>query len=481
MKNCILLILFVIFPSVVNAEMIYLTEPHLKRFLQQHSPSVEQIEASFLAVQNESLTLKDKLTLRLDAKGQLYHSKEKLLNNFDGGVISNSTLYSVKLVKPTRYGLDMELQVFGNKTSNAFVNDATTSGAAFGLSIDLFKDFLGRQTNRSIKRSDLAVERAMLEKKSRLKTFESNVRKIYWSVVANNEKKKLVHALIQTAEKQYQEALLKQKSGAADQAVVSRFHSVLTSRKADLYSLEYREVELLKGMKELLPQLNYQNVKLGRYNTKETIREVMSCTETISSYKASPFENTVYDEIVDLLNQEETLETKVLSSYNAPDIKLNGQISTIGRGFGYNQSQDDLFNNGQPRSQVELNVSIPIGSSKTKSKKSAQLYQKKLYQSKAQANLAKIDAYHNQTTQLVHILKGVIMNQVQTKRALKQSHAENRLKYKQARIGLEELISEQEALLQAELAEIDTNLAIVHTLIDYFSIYMETPCKFNSL
>ena len=119
----------------------------------------------------------------------------------------------------------------------------------------------------------------------------------------------------------------------------------------------------------------------------------------------------------------------MLSTYNGPNIKLDGEISTIGRGFGYNNSHQDLFNNGKPRSSVQLNFSIPLSRSKTKTKKAAQRYKKNRYYAQAQGNLSKIDAYHDQTVKLVKILKGVLYNQGQSKMALKVSHQENKKKY----------------------------------------------------
>lgn len=474
------LLVFLSSMDVLAAEPLILTEPFLMDLVEANPPSVQQIEASFLAVQRENLMKKDQFSFRLEGAGSLYHSDERLLNDFDGGVIRDASSYSLGLVKPTRYGVDVGLKVFGEKTSNAFVTDASASGATLSLTVDLFRNFLGRQTNNDLKRSQLSVERAELEKKSSLKTFKANIQKLYWSLVANSERQRLLQSLIYTADKQYRESQQRNKAGVADSAEVARFQSVLTSRKADLFSVQYEEAELYKSLKSLLPKLNYEKVTLGKYNVDRAVKQVIACTEKIASYPESPFEFTVYDEIVNLLKQEEVLEQKVVSTYNGPDITLNGQISTIGRGFGYEASREDFFESGQPRSSVGVNVSIPLGGSKTKTKKATQQLQKNRYLAEADANLAKIDAYHDQTVKLVRILKGVLSNQSQTNQALTKSLKTNQKKYQQARIGLQDLISEQDALLQSKFSEIDSNLAIIHTVIDYLSIYMDMPCEMNS-
>jgi outer membrane protein TolC len=78
-------------------------------------------------------------------------------------------------------------------------------------------------------------------------------------------------------------------------------------------------------------------------------------------------------------------------------------------------------------------------------------------------------------------LREVIKSQKETNKYLAQSLKVSKRKYKQARISLQELIGEQDSHLQSQLQEIDSNLAIVNTLIDYFSIYMDTPCEFNRI
>ena len=384
-----LFLVLLICPSA-KADDVYLTESYLKTLLKKNSPSVEQIESSFLAVKRDDLAKRDQLSFRLDGNASAYHSNERLLNNFDGSVTSSASSYSVGLVKPTRYGVDLKLEVFGEKSTNAFVTDASTHGSTFSISVDLFKDFLGRQTNSDLKRSDFSVKRAKLEKKSSLKAFETNVKKLYWSLVANSEQQRLIKNLIKTAKTQYEDAQKRQKAGAADSGEVARFKSVWNDRKADLFRLEYRKAEILKSLKQLLPALNYKKVKLGKYNIQKTISSVLMCTQKIATYSKSPFQNTVYDDIVKLLEKEERLEQKVISRYNGPDVKLNGQVSTIGRGFGYQNSHADLFENGQPRSSVQLNVSIPLGSKKSKTKKTSELFLKKKYKSQAKSrNLSK--------------------------------------------------------------------------------------------
>lgn len=460
---------------------VQLTEGYIKDLLLQKPPSVQQIEASFLATKYDQLKKEEGVGFRLDAEGAISRSDEKLLSQFDGGVTASSTSYSVGIIKPTRYGVDLGLKAFGQKVTNSFLSDGATNGVAVSLSIDLYQNFLGRNTNSGLKKGALAVKRAELEKKSSLKNFESNIRKLYWSLVANNERHKLLSSLAKTAEKQYKTARRKRKSGAADAGEVARFHSQWSSRQSDVLSLNYKKGSILKSLKELIPSLNGKEIILGKYSVPETISKVLACTQVIDSYKKAPFQNTVYDEIVELLEKEEKLSKKMTSFSGGPSVKLVGEYASIGRGIGFGQSRDDFNHNAEARTNIGLMVSMPLGKEKIRSKKVLEELNKSRYQAEARQNLSKINAYHSETVRLVRTLREVLKSQRETNKYLEQSLRSSRRKYRQARISLQELIGEQDAHLQSKLKEIDSNIAIINTLMDYFSIYMDVPCAFNKI
>jgi hypothetical protein len=56
-----------------------------------------------------------------------------------------------------------------------------------------------------------------------------------------------------------------------------------------------------------------------------------------------------------------------------------------------------------------------------------------------------------------------------------------RRKYEQARVSINDLIFDQDALLRSELTTIETQLQILNVLFDYLAIYTETPCGFNRI
>ena len=54
-------------------------------------------------------------------------------------------------------------------------------------------------------------------------------------------------------------------------------------------------------------------------------------------------------------------------------------------------------------------------------------------------------------------------------------------KYRQARIGLSNLIFEQDNFFNSKLQEIDTKHQIIHLVYDYFKTFDAFPCSVNRL
>ena len=54
-----------------------------------------------------------------------------------------------------------------------------------------------------------------------------------------------------------------------------------------------------------------------------------------------------------------------------------------------------------------------------------------------------------------------------------------RKKYEQARATVSDLISDQDAYMNAQLSTINAQLEIVNIVLDYLTIYNDTPCDFN--
>jgi len=480
MKSFTVLLSLVLTFSAQSAEEIQLTEEIILEMIQNKPPGLDQVEASFLQAKFDHLSKLDKLSFRLDGAGQIYESNERSLGEFDP-FVQSATDYSLGLNKPTKYGIDIGLKVFGTKSSNAFVQNAATSGVTLNLSMDLIKNFMGRQTNNGLKQSALALRRAELEKKAATKSFTSNVRKIYWGLVANEERERFLKSLVKTSEKQYRDTVRKNKSGVADSGEVARTKAQWSTRQSSLLSVGYQKAQLAKALREMLPDLKGKTIAPLKYNSDRIRASVFSCTTAIATQPTAPLNRTHYDEIVGFLIEEEKLEQKVIDTYDDPSLKVVGELSSVGRGIGLENSREDFIDDGRPRTSLGLQLSMPLGKPVKNSKLVAKSLARARYKSQAEANLLKMEAFHSETVRMIQILRKVVASQGDTNQLLEKSLRFSKKKYNQARIGLPEYLVEQEAFYQSKLSEIDSNLTIMNILMDYFSIFSETPCALNSL
>ncbi|MEK6624639.1 MAG: hypothetical protein AABY86_06715, partial [Bdellovibrionota bacterium] len=76
-------------------------------------------------------------------------------------------------------------------------------------------------------------------------------------------------------------------------------------------------------------------------------------------------------------------------------------------------------------------------------------------------------------------LQNVILLQKKNAMNLEHSLKITKRKYQQARLSLNELITEQDTFFANELDQISTKLTVIHTVLDYLSIFTETPCALN--
>jgi hypothetical protein len=482
MKNIISPILLLLYSgATLSQDKIFLTEDLVKKVLLNSPPSVKQIEANYLTIKHDELSKNDQLSFSLESKGTYYRSKEKLLSNFDGGVTEKSSMYSLGITKPTRYGIDLGVKVFGKKSTNSFIRDAATTGIAASLTMDLYQNFLGRKTNSDLMKSQMTTKRAKLEKEASLKSFEMSVRKLYWAIVSNNEQLNLLKAQVILSEKQYKESLRRRKSNAADAGEVARYRSQWSTRKSNVFSLKYKHRDLIKSLKELIPEFNGKEVVLGSYSIEDITSQVLACTKTIGTLKNVPYQLTPYDDIVKLLNQEERLATKITETYDDAKVSFIGEYASTGRDFGIGNARTNFFDDSRARTSVGFQLSIPLGNSKKNTKEVAQSIVRKTYQFQAENNLSKIEAFHFETRGMVSYLKDILSSQKETNLYLGKSLESSRKKYRQARISVQELINEQDSLLQSRVSEINTNLTILNTLLDYISIFSDTPCPMNRI
>jgi hypothetical protein len=109
--------------------------------------------------------------------------------------------------------------------------------------------------------------------------------------------------------------------------------------------------------------------------------------------------------------------------------------------------------------------------------------QKRLEEHRFEAQLrglrAQVDATHQQLQRNVGLLVDIIRYQKENAGHLRRRLSVERQKFDQARISVEDLLNNQDALLSSELGVVGAQLQILNGLFDYLVVFTETPCTFN--
>jgi outer membrane protein TolC len=473
--------LFQVFiPPLVEAkqETLVLTERSLTELAKGPIPDIEQIESSLLEIREKQALFDENFSPYLTGQGNWMKSNLKSLNTFIP-VTKKSKHIELGIKKRFQYGIELGASTFSQKYTNTNIENASTTGVGLDLAIDLYKDFAGRNTRLTKKGIELERKRFEYNQTLRKVGFVNSLRKIYWSIVANAELIKTTEKLLDSSQKQTRESEKKYRDKVADYGEVNRNRALVSDRKARLISLQYQKELLVRQFKELVPSLSDKKIQLGAYSIDTTIMEVLSCSEKIKSYPGIPFQNTVADEIIALLNQEEAIEYQKLDRYDDLDVKLVAEYDSDGRDFSESESFDKLKDERRNSLGVGLQINIPFGGYKKSTKDIREMIVKKRKSSMIRKYKGQIKAFHTQTVKIVDLLREAVRNQRENAQYLSKSLKTSKRKYDQARITIQQLIQEQDGLFQSEMDVIQTNLNVIHTLIDYFSIFNLTPCEIN--
>ncbi len=466
--------------ALAQEEVIYIDEKFLKESLKENPPTVDQINATLLSTQVQEKRIDDKFNTTLDASANYLKTEEKQFAQFIP-VNSPVSEYSMRVSRGFTNGVNVGLRGFSEQFSNNFISDATTTGISFQLGVNLWKDLISKRTKSQLEQAQAGSQQAQWESEIALATFENSLRKIYWSLVANAEALKISEGLIKTSEKQVKEAKRRLKNNIADAGEVARYQSQLSARKANIISLKYEKASLIQNLKELLPHIGLKTIELKPYDINTTVGNVLACTQVIAAEKTPPLKNTLYDEIVNLLDRQEKLDQKINDSYDDIDINLQSEFGFKGRDNSRSDSFSDLNDDGRENYAVGLTLNIPLEQKKKTTREILNKASQLRYRSQKQRELARIKAFHTQVVKQISLLREIIKNQQQNTKFLGLSLKTSKKKYNQARLTVEQLVQEQDAYLQSNLDEIRTKLTVINTIFDYLSVYTNTPCGMNTI
>lgn len=463
----------------IAAEKVTLTEELIKKEVNESAPSTLSIEASFLAVDAQREAFEENFDFNLVGSASYYKTSE---NSFSPQIPVSSPIktYKVGIEKGLGTGMKVGVNTFSEQMTSSIVNKGATNGFGIEFSMDLYKDFLGRLTSSQRELLKESVQRADLQKGIQKQAFYQGLRKVYWSLVANNEQLKISEKLLVLSQKQLKDAKKKYKNKIAEISEVSRSESQIADRKSRIINLQYQREVLVQQLKELLPGLSNKEIVLGKYSIPETSKELFSCIAQISAFNEAPLQYSKYDEILESLKSEFNHQRKITGSYNKPNLQLVSEVRRLGKTEGYSEAWDKLSDDGRTSISAGIELRIPLGGSKSKSRELKELLDKKRYISQREEIVGKVNAYHSQVVKNIHLLQRVIEQQNINSEKLAITLKHTKKKYNQARVSFRDLILDQDALLSSNLLEVQSQLSIITTLLDYFSVYTEMPCKINN-
>ncbi len=463
----------------LKASALEISEAKLVEWAKQESYNSKKLSLDSLAKKADLSSFNDKFSASADLSSS-YAKTDETSFSANMPITSPTKTAELKISKPTKYGVAASISTFTNQISNNFFQKGTTTGVGAEVSVDLYKDIMGRITRTQEDSLTLRSQIAEKEKSITTHAFVQEVRKLYWKLAANNESLKIANGLLKTAKRLEKDSVKRLKNNIADKGEVSRSRSQVETRNGQIYLLQFERSQLIQALRELFPeQLKDTHLSFNSYDLEKTVSNVLSCTGKIASRSTTPKDYTLYDDVLVLLKEDLNAAKKVNSAYSMADLKLVSDVKYLGKDFGHSNSFDELKEDGRKAYSVALQLTIPLG----KQKKRTQDIQNEMIQkqnvSKYQEIEGKISAYHIQTMKSVTILNNVIAAQDRNSKFLSQTLQDSNKKYRQARLAARDLIQDEDRFLQNNLDTISTKYQVIEILINYFTVFTETPCVIN--
>lgn len=456
-----------------------LTEADIIKLVKE-SPAVQGMKLGAQQAQLNSNQYSEKFGSQ--ALTSVQHTDSNELPNFPGApVFAPTSTYSVGVHKNFKGGVSASLTAFADQRSSTDGSIANLTKSSFdaSLSIDLWKNFLGRQDDKQWQSLELQRKKQEIESEINVSAVSYDVRKTYWALIANRESQKLAKGLLGNAKRQLKETERRYKASVANVSDVSRLKAQVASRSNVLNSLKYQQTALEQHLRSVLPQLAGKPLNLAPVNLDSVILDVMQCTGNIQASSINPLNNTRYAELIDILDQKYEQDRALTSKYSDVDLKLLSTYKISGRSDNYSDSMQNINDETMTGFSMGLQLTVPLGGTKSASKKSLERLQRSSYDFEKRDLLARLKAQRVAISPQIELLYATVEGQKQNTKLLEKSARNIEKQYKQARISIIELIREQDALQDSQLKEIDAYLLVVNSLFDYLKLFQKTPCNLN--
>ena len=167
-----------------------LTEASLKTIADKGSPQLDQIQASFLASDLQRTQNNELFAPELFGRAAYSETNERAILQFIP-VWSPLKQAQLGVRQNLKYGFTAEAAVITDQrtasTPTTKYNNITSTTLSFTMQMDMWRDLLGRISKAKLETVQLDSQRAKIEREIQNKSFIISLRRIYWSLVANQE------------------------------------------------------------------------------------------------------------------------------------------------------------------------------------------------------------------------------------------------------------------------------------------------------
>ncbi|MCB0271506.1 MAG: TolC family protein [Bdellovibrionales bacterium] len=433
---------------------------------------------------SSSLSLEERSLYQPIWKNEVYYqnSNEKALASFIP-TFGPTHGFQTGLYKRFTRGVEVQANLFSDlsSTKDNVIDHATRTGINLQAKIDLWKNLFGRLDQAKLQSKELALKKMALENQIAIRSFELEMRKVYWSLVAIEEKITISKKLLESASLQYKDSVSRKNKFIADATETDRYKAQVASRQATLYALEYQRDLARQEIKKFIPTLSSLHIEMGEYDREKAVNTVLACVMTIKQFDQAPWDHTLLDEILALIEKDYEQQKIIDESFDGIDVALQSEVQMSGVDRGYQDSFSDFSSNPKAGFQVGLMVDVPLGKSKNKVKSAKLRAQYESFLTNKKETQASVNAHQSQLLAMIDTLFASTKNYKENSATLSSNVQRIQKKYAQARVDVRDLVLEQDAFFQNALNEVDSHLAVMEVLLDYFKIFTLDPCPINQV
>ncbi len=476
------LLMFSFMTGSLLSEAQVLTE---KKVIEMHR-SQSLINQSLLAKKsaadlNASL-LDESFQAHLKAQANYGRSAEESTNPFQP-IISPAEDWSMTVEKRLQRGVGISAGVFGSQNSaldNSFSN-ATQVGGRAQLSVDLWKNFLGRQDQNQTRSLQAQKKRADLDYQIQKNKSEVEIRKLFWSLVEVDQSINLSSQLLESAQKQLGDALKRQGAGVADRGEVARYRSQVDSRSNSILLFQYEKELLFQAFEKQWQQFQGSDWSVDIKESDAQQGAVQLCIAAIQSQKNPDLQGTFLDEAVAFLKEETDAEISYAKTHADFDLQFLARVQTTGVANSYSRAQNDLNEENRAGYGLGLQLIIPLGFASSNSEDAMLSLKKNSLEAQRLMLEKELQSTHSTMVKALALLSLGLKNQVQNSQNLKVNYQEVQRKFQQGRVPVSTVVFEQDALFQSQLQEITFQRQLAHAVLDYFQVFNRFNCGWNQL